>query len=47
MCVWRSTELETEASKTPKIKLFDIINHEQHKPKRAVDQFFSSLLSPC
>ena len=29
---------------TPKIKLFDIINDEQHKQKRAADQFFRSLL---
>jgi hypothetical protein len=44
MCVWRSTELEPEAPKTPKIELFDIINDEHQKQKHAADQFFRSLL---
>ena len=43
-CVSSSIELEAEATKTPGIKPFDIINNEQPKEKHAANQFFSSLL---
>jgi hypothetical protein len=37
-------KLEPEATKTPEIKPFDIINDEQQKEKHAANHFFSSLL---
>jgi hypothetical protein len=43
-CVSNSIELEPEATKTPKIELFDIIDDEKTKEKHAANQFFSSLL---
>jgi hypothetical protein len=43
-CVASSIELELEATKTPEIKPFNIINDEQQKEKHAANQFFSSLL---
>ena len=43
-CVSCSIELEPEATKTPKVELFDISNDEQQKEKHAAHQFFSSLL---
>jgi len=43
-CVFGSIELEAEATKTPEIKPFDIINDEQQNEKHAANQFFSSLL---
>jgi hypothetical protein len=44
MCVSSRIELEPEATKTPKLKPFDIIDDEQQKEKHAANQFFSSLL---
>jgi hypothetical protein len=43
-CVSNSIELEPEATKTPTIELFDIIDDEKTKEKHAANQFFSSLL---
>jgi hypothetical protein len=43
-CVSSSIELEPEATKTPEVKPFNIINDEQQKQKHAASQFFSSLL---
>jgi hypothetical protein len=43
-CVSSSIELESEATKTPEVKPFNIINDEQQKQKHAASQFFSSLL---
>ena len=37
-------ELDSEAKKTPAIKLFAIIHDEKTKEEHASDQFFSSLL---
>jgi hypothetical protein len=36
--------LDSEATKTPAIKLFAIIHDEKTKEEHASDQFFSSLL---
>jgi hypothetical protein len=43
-CVPSSAELDSEATKTPAIKLFAIIHDEKPKEEHASDQFFSSLL---
>jgi uncharacterized protein YqeY len=37
--------LEPEATKTPEIKMFNVINDEQQKEEHAANQFFSSLLA--
>jgi hypothetical protein len=39
-----SLELEPEATKTPEIKMFNVVNDEQQKEEHAANQFFSSLL---
>jgi hypothetical protein len=36
--------LDSEAAKTPEIRLFNVINNEKRKEKYAADQFFSNLL---
>jgi hypothetical protein len=43
-CVSSSIELEAQATKTPELKPFDIINDERQKEKHAANQFFSGLL---
>jgi hypothetical protein len=43
-CVSSRIELEAEATKTPEIKPFNIVNDEQQKEKPASNQFFGSLL---